>query len=81
LGGNNTAIRRCTVGRKVVKTSVYLPQDAIDALKRISDKRGTTSAEVLRRAIAIEDYLDRAAERGGEILIKEGNTLKHIVRP
>lgn len=64
---------------KAVKTSVYLPEDAIEALKRIADKRGTTMAEVLRRAVATENFLDKTVEKGGEVLIKEGKTLKQLV--
>lgn len=65
---------------KAIKTSVYLPEQAVEALKEMADKRGTTMAEVLRRAIATESFLDQAAERGGEILVKEGKSVKQLVR-
>lgn len=65
---------------KVVKTSVYLPEASIEALKKISKKRGTTMAEVLRQAIATEDFLDQATSKGADVLIKEGKTVKQLVR-
>jgi len=63
-----------------VKTSVYLPEQAVEALKKMAKKRGTTMAEVLRHAIATEDFLDQATSRGGEVLVKEGKSVKQLVR-
>jgi hypothetical protein len=63
-----------------VKTSVYLTQDSIDALKRIANRRGTTMAEVLRYAIATEDFLDKATQKGAEILVKDKDSVKQLVR-
>lgn len=65
---------------KAIKTSVYLPEQAVEALKQMADKRGTTMAEVLRRAIATESFLDQTAEAGGEILVKKGKSVKQLVR-
>ncbi len=62
-----------------VKTSVYLTQDSIEALKRIAGKKGTTMAEVLRQAVATTDYLDQATQRGAEILIKDKNSVRQLV--
>jgi len=63
-----------------VKTSVYLSEKSIEALKKLASKRGTSMAEVLRHAIATEDFLDEATSKGNEVLIKEGKTLKQLVR-
>jgi len=63
-----------------VKTSVYLTQDSIESLKRIAKKRGTTMAEVLRQAVTTTDYLDQATQRGAEILIKDKDGIKQLVR-
>jgi hypothetical protein len=63
-----------------VKTSVYLTQDSIASLKRIAKKKGTTMAEVLRQAVATADYLDQATQRGAEILVKDKDSVKQLVR-
>jgi ribbon-helix-helix CopG family protein len=63
-----------------VKTSVYLTQESIDSLKRIAKKRGTTMAEVLRQAVATVDFLDQEKERGAEILVKDKDSIKQLVR-
>lgn len=63
-----------------VKTSVYLPQDALDALRRMSETRGSTMAQVLRQAIATENYLDKETAEGGEVLIKRGKEVRQLVR-
>lgn len=64
-----------------VKTSVTLPREAIDALRDIAGRRGTTMAEVLKQAIFMEKYLQDTAATGGKILIKEAgeDTLKELV--
>lgn len=56
--------------KAVVKTSVNLPQADLDALRHIAAKRGSTMAEVLRRAISVERFLDQTREEGGKILVE-----------
>jgi hypothetical protein len=63
-----------------VKTSVYLTQDSIESLKRIAKRKGTTMAEVLRQAVATADYLDQATQKGAEILVKDKDSIKELVR-
>lgn len=66
--------------KKVVKTTVNLPQAAIDALSEIAGKRGTSMSEVIRQAIATEKFLFDTDQSGGKILIEEKDKrLKQIV--
>ena len=61
------------MGSPVVKTSVNLPQDAVDALRKMAAKRGTTMADVLRQAISTEKFLDETTSNGGKVLIEEND--------
>ena len=64
----------------VVKTTVNLTPDAINALRELATSRGTSVAEVIRRAIWIEKYLHDAIKNGGKILLQEPDkTVKELV--
>jgi hypothetical protein len=57
--------------KKVVKTTVNLPEGAIEALQQIATDRGSTMSEVIRQAIATEKFLHDTAKSGGKVLIEE----------
>ena len=66
--------------RKLVKTSVTLPEDSLKALRAISNKTGASMAEVLRRAIATEKFLQDTAAEGGKVLIEDKDkSLKQLL--
>jgi hypothetical protein len=54
-----------------VKTSLNLPQNAVDALQELAQARGTTLAQVVRQAIATEKFLHDTVEGGGKVLIED----------
>jgi predicted DNA-binding protein len=56
---------------KVFKTSVSLPEETLNSLKEIAQKTGTSMAEVLRKAIATEKFLQDTVADGGKILIED----------
>jgi len=56
---------------RTYKTSVNLPQASVDALKALAEKTGSSMAEVLRRAISNEKFLNDTVEKGGKILIQD----------
>ena len=56
--------------RKLIKTSVTLPEDSLKALRAISEKTGASMAEVLRKAIATEKFLQDTDAEGGKVLIE-----------
>jgi hypothetical protein len=67
-------------GRTIVKTTVNLPEAAIHAVEILAAKRGTTMADVIRRAISTEKFLNDAVEAGGNILIEDKDKrLKQLV--
>ena len=56
----------------IVKISVNLTEDAVEALKDLAAKRGTTVTEVLRRAISTEKYLDDVQRgEGAKVLLED----------
>ena len=56
---------------KVVKTTVNLPAEALDAIRHIAERRGITMTEAIRQAIATEKFLFDAQKEGGKLLIEE----------
>lgn len=69
-----------TSERKVFKTSVSLPEDSLNSLREIAEKSGTTMAQVLRKAIATEKFLQDTVAEGGKVLIQDkDNTLKQLL--
>lgn len=69
-----------TPKKSTVKTTVNLPQDALDAIGEIATKRGTTMADVIRQAIATEKFLFDTDKAGGKIIIEDKDkSLKQVV--
>ena len=64
----------------VVRTTVNLHPDAVAALREMALDRGTTIAEVIRRAIWMEKYVHDALKDGSKILVQDADrTLKELV--
>ena len=61
------------------KTSGYLSEESIEALKKMAKKRGTTMAEALRRSIKTANLLEEETDKGSEVLIKKGRKVKQLV--
>ncbi len=58
-------------GNRVVKTSMTLPQSSLETLRRLAEASGTSMAEVVRKAVAMEKFLYETTQAGGKILIKD----------
>jgi len=71
-----------TPDKTVIKMSVNLSSEVVDALKYLATKRNITMTEVLRQAIGTEKFLDEARENGGAVLIedKKGRVRQLIFR-
>lgn len=66
--------------KQPIKTSVNLPPEAVEALREIAEDRGTTVADVIRRAIWLEKYFHDATRKGGKVLVEDENQrLKEVV--
>jgi hypothetical protein len=66
--------------RTVVKLSVNLPVEVVEALREMAAQRGTTMTETIRRAISTEKYLDDAQAEGAKILIQDPDqTVQRLV--
>lgn len=55
----------------VVKVTVNLPKNLVDAVKELASKRHVTLTEVIRNAIGTEKFLADAHEEGSKILIED----------
>jgi Ribbon-helix-helix protein, copG family len=58
-----------------VKVSFNLLEEDLKVLKELSERRGSTVTEVLRRAIAIEKVLSDEVENGNNILIGDSQNV------
>ena len=57
----------------VVRTTVNLSPEAVDAVRQMAKERGTTVADVIRRAIWIEKYLHETLKAGGKVLLEDSD--------
>ncbi|WP_430791860.1 hypothetical protein [Actinoplanes sp. G11-F43] len=63
-----------------VRMTVKLSPQAATALKKISEERGVTITESLRRGISMHHYFHEALKRGATIVVREANgDVKEIV--
>jgi ribbon-helix-helix CopG family protein len=54
-----------------VRLSINLSADAAEAIREITERRGITMTEAIRRSISIHKYIEDATTRGAKILIEE----------
>jgi predicted transcriptional regulator len=52
------------------KVTVNLPDETVDAIKDIAEKRGTTVTEALRQVIEGQRFLQDEMENGNKLLIQ-----------
>ncbi len=66
---------------RVVKTSMTLPQKSLDTLRKMAEEAGSSMAEVVRKAVATEEFLRENSARGNKILIKDrdSDVLRELV--
>jgi len=63
----------------VRRVTVNLPGMAVDVLKEIAHRRGTTPTEVLRHAISLERELSEEINQGARILIEKDGEFRELV--
>ena len=62
------------------RTTLNLPEEASETLRALAADRQTTFAEVIRRALRVEQYLHEAQKEGRKILVKDvDDTIKELV--
>lgn len=64
---------------KAKRITVQLSGDQFKYLQWLAKKQNVSQAEALRKALATESYLYQARERGGQILIKDGESIHELV--
>jgi len=48
-------------------------------LEELARRQGGTKADVLRRAIALEEWFDETKQRGGRVLVEEDGQTREVV--
>ena len=66
---------------EVVKLSVNLSREVVDALKRIAERDNVTVTEALRRSISTQKFIDDQQQDGAKILVedKDKKTVRQVV--
>lgn len=63
----------------MIKFSINLPDDTVQALRELAERRQVSVTHALRQAIATEAYLDEQIRQGAKILIEIKGRVKEIV--
>jgi hypothetical protein len=57
--------------QQLIKTSMSLPENSVETVRELADEAGTSMAEIIRKAIAIQKLLRDTTKRGGKILLRD----------
>jgi hypothetical protein len=69
-----------STARGALKTTISLPEDAVAVLRQLAQTRNVSFAEVVRRALTMDKYLNDARNDGCRILIEDSDKLiKEII--
>jgi len=73
---------RKKLSTKTIKTTVNLSAAAVEALKALAARQGTTMTRVLHKAVRTEKFFDDVQAKGGKIIIadKNGNVRQLVSR-
>jgi hypothetical protein len=61
------------------RLSININQESAAALKEITERRGISYTEAIRRAIAIYKLIEDEVASGNKIQIKEGKVVREVV--
>ena len=61
------------------KVTVNLPDDTVEAIKKIAEQRGVTYTEAIRQAIESERFLREETQKGSKLLLEDGDSVRQIV--
>ena len=63
----------------VVKTTVNLPANVVESLRKLAASRGTSMGKVIADAIELEAYVQERRQRGARVLVEqEDKTLTEL---
>ena len=61
------------------RVNVNFHETTYAALEGLAQRKGTSMAEILRDAIALEKWLQEVRDRGGKLLIHENGETRELV--
>ncbi len=68
--------------QKIISASMGLPEDTVEIVRRLAQRANTSMAEIVRRAVSMDNLLHEAVDQGSIILIKDkDNNLRQILIP
>jgi len=57
--------------QRIIKTSMSLPEETVETVRKMAQRANTSMAEIVRRAISTDSFLHDAIDQGSLILIKD----------
>jgi hypothetical protein len=66
---------------KIVRIGLNLSQDQLDSVKKVAEDRGVTMTDVIRNALALDQYLQNAVADGKVITLedRDGKNRRELV--
>lgn len=71
------SVRKETAGAR--RVNVNFSEPVYEMLDRLAKRRGTTMAEILRDAIALEAWVDEEREKGGRVLVERNGEVRELL--
>ena len=68
-----------TTTKEARRLSVSFSDEAYETLDRLAKSRRVTLSEVLRHAIALEDWFERTRSEGGRILVERDGEIRELI--
>lgn len=67
-------------GRTLRRINANFSPEISAVLEELADKKGVSMTEVLRQAVSLEKYVSDAQDRGGRVLVQEGDKTYELLR-
>jgi len=66
---------------KSSRLTVNLSEELVESLREMATRSGTTMTDVLKRAIAVQKFLEEQQDEGKKLLMEdpEANTIRELV--
>ncbi|CAN5427794.1 hypothetical protein BH11ACT8_BH11ACT8_01860 [soil metagenome] len=66
---------------KSTRMTFNLSEELVESLREMAERTGTTMTDALKRAIAVQEFLDEQQAEGKNVLLEdpENNTLRQLV--
>jgi hypothetical protein len=66
--------------QKIIKTSMSLPEETVEIVRKMAQRANVSMAEIVRRAISTDKLLHDAIDEGSLVLLKDkDSSMRQII--